>query len=147
MKTWAITSFISLIFVLGFTSVSMEQGVTRPQQVMSKIVTGMPTNAEQEVRVFTAAFKPGDKTVFHKHRFPVTVFILEGAFSLELEGEKKPLVIKAGESYVEPPNRKMTGYNHSTTAPLKLVIFYVSDKGTPFLDMIDPMTDMPPAKP
>ena len=35
---------------------------------------------------------------------------------------------------VEPPNVKMTGFNKSTTEPMKVVIFYVADPGTPFLD-------------
>jgi hypothetical protein len=36
-----------------------------------------------------------------------------------------------------PPNVKMTGYNNSSsTEPLRLVVFYVSDPGTPFLDPI-----------
>jgi quercetin dioxygenase-like cupin family protein len=82
----------------------------------------------------TASFKPGDRTVFHTHRFPVTVYVLDGAFTLELEG-RAPVVVKAGQSLVEPPNVKMTGYNKSTTEPLKVVIFYVGDPGTPFLDL------------
>jgi quercetin dioxygenase-like cupin family protein len=134
-----------LVFVflfIGLPIAAFGQGVTKPKQILSEIVKGMPTGKDQEVRVFTAEFKPGDKTVFHKHRFPVTVYILEGAFTLNLEGRKEPLVIKAGESYIEPPNVKMTGYNRSATEPLRLVIFYVSDKDTPFLDMID-MPDMP----
>jgi hypothetical protein len=44
------------------------------------------------------------------------------------------VVVGPGEAYVEPPHVKMTGYNRSTTEPLKVVIFYVSDVGTPFLD-------------
>jgi hypothetical protein len=43
-------------------------------------------------------------------------------------------LVKAGEAYVEPPNVRMTGYNRSTTEGLKVVIFYVGDPGTPFLD-------------
>jgi quercetin dioxygenase-like cupin family protein len=82
-----------------------------------------------------ASFKPGDKTVFHTHRFPITVFILEGAFTLELEG-RAPIVAKAGQDFVEPPNVKMTGYNRSATEPMRLVIFYSSDSDTPFLDPI-----------
>jgi len=35
---------------------------------------------------------------------------------------------------VEPPNVKMTGFNKSTTELMKVVIFYVADPGTPFLD-------------
>jgi len=43
------------------------------------------------------------------HRFPVTVCILEGAFTLELEGQA-PVTVKAGQAFVEPPHVKMTGY-------------------------------------
>jgi quercetin dioxygenase-like cupin family protein len=87
------------------------------------------------VRVLTASFKPGDKTVFHTHRFPVTVFISEGTFTLVLEG-RPPVVVKAGQAFVEPPNVKMTGYNRSSTEPLRVVIYYSSDPETPFLDPI-----------
>ena len=46
----------------------------------------MPRGAKQEVHVLTASFKPGARTVFRSHRSLVTVVILEGAFTLELEG-------------------------------------------------------------
>ena len=85
--------------------------------------------------MLTATLEPGDKTVFHTHRFPVTLYILDGAFTLELEG-RSPVTIKAGDAMVEPPNVKMTGYNRSTTEPMRVVTFYVSDPGTPFLDPI-----------
>jgi quercetin dioxygenase-like cupin family protein len=49
---------------------------------------------------------------------------------------RAPVTLKAGQAMVEPPNVKMTGYNRSNTEPLRLVIFYVSDLGTPFLDPI-----------
>ena len=146
MKTGIYLVLTTAALVIVVHSAAFAQGVTKPVQVISKIVKGMPTTAEQEVRVFTAEFKPGDKTVFHTHRFPVTVYILEGAFTLDLEGEKEPIVVKAGESYIEPPNIKMTGYNRSTTSPLRLIIFYVSDKDSPFLDMLDPMPDKPGMK-
>ena len=111
------------------------QGTARPELVLKEAVSGMPKGEKQEVRVLTASFKPGDKTVFHTHRFPVTVFILEGAFTLELDG-RAPVVVKAGQAFVEPPNVKMTGYNRSSTEALRLVIFYTSDPDTPFLDPI-----------
>lgn len=112
-----------------------QEGLAKPNPVFQQIVTGMPRSAKQEVRVMTASFKPGDRTVFHSHRSPVTVYILEGAFTLELDG-RPPVVVKAGEAFVEPPKVKMTGFNRSATEVLKLVIFYVSDPGTPFLDPI-----------
>ena len=103
--------------------------------VLREMVTGMPRGEKQEVRVLTATLKPGDKTVFHTHRFPVTVYILEGAFTLEMDG-RAPVTVKAGEAMVEPPNVKMTGYNRSATDNMRVLIFYVSDPDTPFLDPI-----------
>lgn len=108
------------------------QSIAKPNLLLQQIVEGMPTDAKQSVRVMTASFKPGDKTVYHSHRFPVTVYVLEGAFTLELDG-RPPLTVKAGEALVEPPKVAMTGYNR-TDGETKVVIFYVSAVDTPFLD-------------
>jgi quercetin dioxygenase-like cupin family protein len=136
MSTKIIFGLLFVYGFLGLQSAAFGQGVAKPTEILSKIVTGMPKDEKQQIRVLTAEFKPGDKTLFHTHRFPVTVYVLEGTFSLELEGQKEPVVVKTGEAFVEPPKVKMTGYNRSTTGPLRVVIFYVSDKDTPFLDMI-----------
>ena len=108
--------------------------IARPNMVLQQVVEGLPTDDKQTVRVMTATFKPGDKTVYHTHRFPVTVYVLEGAFTLELEG-RPPLTVKAGEAMVEPPKVPMTGYNRTATET-RVVIFYVSTNDTPFLDMM-----------
>lgn len=107
----------------------------RPDLLIKEVVEGMPKGERQEIRVLTATIQPGAKTPFHTHRFPVTAYILEGTFTLELEG-RPPAVVKAGQSIVEPPNVKMTGYNKSATEPVRVVIFYVSDPDTPFLDPV-----------
>jgi quercetin dioxygenase-like cupin family protein len=109
--------------------------IARPNMVLQQVVEGLPTDDKQTVRVMTATFKPGDKTVYHTHRFPVTVYVLEGTFTLELDG-RPPLTVKAGEAMVEPPKVAMTGYNRSATETTKVVIFYVSANDTPFLDMM-----------
>lgn len=109
--------------------------VVRPQPVLREQVRGMPTGAVQEVRVFAASFQPGDQTVFHTHRAPVTVYVLEGAFTLEMAG-RAPVVVRAGTAFVEPPNVRMTGYNRSATAVTRVLVYYVSNPGEPFLDPI-----------
>ena len=121
--------------LIGSQSMAQGQSIAKPQLLLKESVSGMPRGEKQEVRVLTASFNPGDGTVFHTHRFPVTVFVLEGAFTLKLEG-RAPIIVKAGQAFVEPPNVKMTGYNRSSTEPLRLVIFYTSDPDTPFLDPI-----------
>ena len=121
--------------VIGLPSVAQEQRpLAPPPPLLREIVQGMPKGERQEVRVFVATVKPGDKTPFHSHRFPVTFYVLEGAFTLEMEGHA-PRVVKAGQAMVEPPHVKMTGYNRSSTEPVRVVLFYVSDPDTPFLDV------------
>ena len=135
MKLSTRSGLVFAALLISVPSIAQAQGTARPDMILKEVVSGMPKGERQEVRVLTASLKPGDKTVFHTHRFPVTVFILEGAFTLELEG-RAPVVVKAGQAFVEPPNVKMTGYNRSATEPLRVVIFYTSDPDTPFLDPI-----------
>ena len=127
----------TVIFILisPFVLLAQDANVARPEMLLKEAVEGMPKGDRQEVKVLTATIKPGGKTVFHTHRFPVTVYILEGAFTLEMDG-RAPVTVKAGEAMVEPPNVKMTGYNKSPTDPMRVVIFYVSDLDTPFLDPV-----------
>jgi quercetin dioxygenase-like cupin family protein len=126
---------LALIALLAAVTPAAAQGTASPQLLLREVLSGMPRGDKQEVRVLTAGFKPGDKTVFHTHRFPVIVYVLEGAFTLELQG-RAPITVKAGEAMVEPPNVKMTGYNRSATEPLRVLIVYTSDPDTPFLDLV-----------
>ncbi len=128
-------SLALVALVISLPSMAQEQSTAKPQLLLREIVQGMPKGERQEVQVLTATLKPGDKTPFHTHRFPVTVYIPEGVFTLEMEG-RAPVTVKAGQAMVEPPQVKMTGYNRSSTEPLRVVIFYVSDPDTPFLDPI-----------
>jgi quercetin dioxygenase-like cupin family protein len=127
--------FAAALGIFAAPAGAQGSGLAAPQLVLKESVAQMPKGDLQEVRVLTAAFKPGDRTVFHTHRSPVTVYVLEGQFTLELEG-RAPVVVSAGQAFVEPPNVRMTGYNKSTADALRVVIFYVSDAGTPFLDPI-----------
>ncbi len=131
----ALVLFISAL-AAALPAAAQDGGVARPALVHREIVEGMPRGEGQEVRVLTATLRPGDRTVFHTHRFPVTVYVLEGAFTLEMEG-REPTTVEAGHSMVEPAGVRMTGHNRSATDPMRVLIFYVSDAGTPFLDPID----------
>ena len=135
MRNSSATMLALVASFIGGPALAQDAGLARPQLLLKEMVQGMPKGEKQEVRVMTASFKPGDKTVFHTHRSPVTVYILEGAFTLEMEG-REPVTVKAGQAMIEPPQARMTGYNRSATEPLRVLIFYVSDPDTPFLDPI-----------
>ena len=136
MRRLIATSLALASLIVSSASIAQQQGTAKPPPpLLREIIQGMPKGERQEVRVLTATLKPGEKTPFHTHRFPVTVYILEGAFTLEMEG-REPITVKAGQAMVEPPHVRMTGYNRSNTEPLRVVIFYTSDPDTPFLDPI-----------
>jgi len=114
---------------------AQQPGFAKPELVLEEVVRGMPQSEHQSVRIMTATFRPGDRTVAHTHRFPVAVYVLEGTFTLELKG-RPPVAVKAGEALVEPANVEMVGYNRSAAEPTRVVIFYVATPGIPFLDPV-----------
>ena len=132
LRSFCLTTAALLV---GVTASAQEQGIVRPQILMREVVQGMPRSDKQEVRVLEVNFKPRDRTLFHMHRFPVTLYVLEGVFTMEMDG-RKTITVKAGESKMMPLHVKMTGYNRSRTEILRLIAFYVSDPDTPFLDPI-----------
>src|SRR5688500_13702783 len=102
MRKWITFTLAAVAWVISVPSVAQE-AEPRPQLLLKETVQGMPKGDRQEVRMFTATIKPGDKTPFHSHRFPVSVYVAEGAFTLEMEG-RDPVTIKAGQAMVEPAN-------------------------------------------
>ncbi len=134
MRAKQLTTIFILIGLLGIQA-SKATEPTKPVILLKQEVEGMPKGDKQEIQVLTASFAPGQSTVYHTHRFPVTIYMLEGTFTLEMEG-RPPVTVTAGQSFVEPPNVRMTGYNRSANEPIKVVIFFVGDPNTPFLDML-----------
>ena len=113
-----------------------QEDFARPEVLHDEVLQTMPKGSSQEVRVLTASFKPGQRTVFHTHRFPVAVYVIEGTFTLEMEGHPV-MTLHAGESMIESPHTPMTGYNR-TSGQTRVVIFNVSNPGEPFLDLVTP---------
>ena len=117
---------------VGVTRSAQDSGMAKLTPLHREIVAGLPGTAEQEVRVLFATLLPGDVTPYHSHRFPVTVFMLEGAFTLELD-DRAPVLIESGQVYVEPADVKMTGRNKGDT-PARMALFYVCEPDAPFAD-------------
>lgn len=121
--------------VVGGAASAQESASTRPDVLLRQVVPGMPRGERQEVRVFAASFQPGERTVVHTHRFPVTVYVVEGEFTLEVSG-RPPVTVTAGQALTEPTRVKMAGYNRGAGV-LRVVVFQVSDPDVPFLDLFD----------
>ena len=102
MNKWRSFYFGFAILFTSLVAMAQEQGVVKPRVLLREVLQGMPKGEKQEVRVLMASFKPRDKTMLHTHRFPVTVYVLEGAFTLEMEG-REPVTVKAGQATTMPP--------------------------------------------
>lgn len=130
-----VTTMIAGLAV-GVTRSAQESGLAKLTPLHREVVRGMPTSAEQEVRVLFATLLPGDVTPRHSHRFPVTVYMLEGTFTLMLDG-RAPVEIAAGEVFVEPSAVAMTGSNKGDV-PARMALFYVCAPDAPFAEPVMP---------
>lgn len=117
---------------VGVTRSAGDQGLAKLTPLHREVVAGMPTVRDQEIRVLFATLLPGDVTPRHRHRHPVTVYMLEGVFTLALDG-RDPVEIPAGGVFVEPSDVAMTGRN-AGTVPARMALFYVCEPDEPFAD-------------
>jgi quercetin dioxygenase-like cupin family protein len=118
---------------VGVTTSAQVSGAAKLRVLHRGVADTLPRSERQEIRVLHARLEPGDRTPFHSHRFPVTVYVLEGTFTLELDG-REAVGVRAGEVFVEPPLVRMTGRNLDASVPTSMILFYVSDPDTPFAD-------------
>jgi quercetin dioxygenase-like cupin family protein len=88
-----------------------------------------PSRSVTSVKVVRLEFAPGVVTPHHLHAMPVVGFVAEGAFIVQREGED-PRRYEAGESVLEPANRRMARFdNASTTEPAVLIATYLVSEG------------------
>lgn len=120
---------------VGRTTSAQASGMAKLTVLHREAVETLPRGERQEIRVLFARLDPGDCTPHHSHRFPVTVYMLEGAFTLELDG-REPVTVRAGEVFVEPPHVAMTGRNLDATTPATMALFYACEPDVPFADPV-----------
>lgn len=119
---------------VGVTRTAQDRGMAKLTPIHREVVGGMPVSDGQEIRVLEAVLLPGDTTPYHFHRHPVTVYMLEGTFTLELDGQA-PVSVEAGSVLVEPCGVNMTGHNRGDV-PARMALFYVCAPDEPFADPV-----------
>lgn len=127
-------STMTAALAVGVTRSAQDKGMAKLTPLHREVVRGMPVAKDQEVRVLEAVLHPGDVTPRHTHRHPVTVYMLEGTFTLELD-DRAPVDIEAGRIFVEPSGIAMTGRNKGSV-PARMALFYVCDPDAPFADPV-----------
>ncbi len=82
----------------------------------------------KEVNIQMTEFPPGWVGGRHYHTGDVFVYVLEGTFVVDVEGEERQ-TFGPGQVYHEALNRVMQARNLSTAEPTKILVFQVGDKG------------------
>ena len=72
---------------------------------------------------------PGSQVGRHMHPIPVLLYIMEGEFTVEADGQPAR-TYKAGQAAVEVVNTWHNGFNRGTV-PAKFLVIYAGEEGRP----------------
>jgi quercetin dioxygenase-like cupin family protein len=96
--------------------------------LMTRDLAGIPG---KEAIVLTVDYGPGESSRPHRHDANVFVYVLEGTITMQVKGGPA-VTLHPGQTYYEGPSDIHTvSENASKTAPAKILVFIVKDKGTP----------------
>jgi quercetin dioxygenase-like cupin family protein len=115
------------IGMIGSQFINAQQAPVTRTILQQKDLEG---SAGREVIMFRAEMVPGGVAGRHYHPGPELFYVLEGALTLELDGQP-PVTLKAGESAYSPAKHIHNAKNASTTQPWKVIGFLVGEKGQP----------------
>jgi quercetin dioxygenase-like cupin family protein len=98
------------------------------KQLFDKQLEGV---ANKELLMLTVEYIPGGASLPHRHDAQVFVYVLEGELHMQVAGG--PVVkLGPGQTFYESPTDVHTiSANASKTAPAKILVCIVKDKGAP----------------
>ena len=112
---------------LGDRFLSAQQQSVKRTELLKTDLEGM---AGKEGVMYIAELAPGATAGKHFHPGPEFAYILDGSLTLEPQGQA-PQTFKTGEVFHNPGKNVHDAKNASTTAPAKVLVFIVSEKGQP----------------
>ena len=133
--TLILTAFLAGTIAAGMATSQGLRAQEQQEQVPKEKITALlkTTMAGMEGKVVSIAHvsaPPGFVTAKHFHPGQVFIYVLEGAVTIEMEGDA-PLKLGPGDVFQEPPGRSMVGKNLSSTHGARLLVFQIGDKGKP----------------
>ena len=101
---------------------------TRGTPILSK---DLPEFAGKEVTMSTVEYPAGVASAPHRHDAHTFVYVLEGSVVMQVAGGE-PMTLGPGQTFYEnPADVHATSKNASATAPAKILVFMITDKGKP----------------
>ena len=88
-----------------------------------------PSRDGLAVQAFRVDYEPGGFSHVHRHPAGAYVYVMEGSVEFGVGGDE-PVVLKAGDSFYEPPGALHTiSRNASEETPASFIAFFVLDNG------------------
>lgn len=118
-----------VVGVIGDRVLNAQQQPLKRTTLLRTDLTGMEG---KEALVLLVELAPGAVSPLgkHYHAGHELNYVLEGSGILELEG-KPPVLMKAGQAFHIPPKQVHDPKNASQTDPLKVLVFWIAEKGQP----------------
>ena len=129
----AVTLAVGLaVVMLGNQAFTAQQEAVTRTILQQKDLEGVQG---RESIMYRADIIPGGVAGKHFHPGPELVYVLEGSLTLELDGQA-PLTLKAGESAHIPAKHIHNARNPSTTAPARVLVVLIGEKGQPLATVV-----------
>jgi quercetin dioxygenase-like cupin family protein len=125
---------LAVVFALGIIGGGLghQRLSAQPEPVTRTVLlrTDVAGAEGKEAVVVFAEIAPGATTGKHLHAGQEIAYIIEGSLLLTVDG-KPAVTFKPGDAFEQPPRQVHEGQNASATAPVKILAFYLADKGQP----------------
>jgi quercetin dioxygenase-like cupin family protein len=125
-------AFVAGLVLWQLCALAADSQSTRPtavvQQLIAKEMVDVPA---KELLMLTVEYLPGGASLPHRHDAQVFVYVLEGELSMQVAGSPA-VTLRQGETFYEKPTDvHLVSANASKTAPAKILVFIVKNKGAP----------------
>lgn len=98
------------------------------KQLIDKDLVDVP---DKELLMLTVKYLPGGASLPHRHDAQVFVYVLEGELRMQI-ASSPAVTLRQGETFYEDPTDvHLVSANASETAPAKILVFIVKNKGAP----------------
>ena len=81
--------------------------------------------------MLTVEYPPGGASLPHRHDADVFVYVLAGEVVMQVAGQAAVTLKAGGTFYEAPADVHVRSANASSSAPVKLLVLMVKDKGRP----------------
>jgi len=105
------------------------------KQLIDEALTGV---SGKEILMLTVEYPPGGASLPHRHDAQVFVYVLQGELTMQVAGSPA-VTLRQGETFYEnPTDVHLVSANASKTAPAKILVFIVKNKGAPVSRDVSP---------